>query len=158
MGLYNYKYFLLFLFLHACICIYGLVIGVLCAQHLIDEENLWNKYYTNSKGQQFRADIWIIMQYLQTRHEMFAITVFLCGIVTIMLVLFLVYHTYLIWQGYTTNETVKRINVLNFVEQKLNFMIKWDKARQEKKTFKPTKKSIDKYEVNGDIVGDLTDD
>ena len=63
-GLYNYKYFLLFLFLHACICIYGLAIGVLCAQHLIDEENLWNKYYTNSKGQQFRADIWIIMQYL----------------------------------------------------------------------------------------------
>ena len=98
------------------------------------------------------------MQYLQNQHEMFAITVFLCGIVTIMLLLFLFYHTYLIWQGYTTNETVKRINVLNFVEQKLSFMIKWDKARQEKKPFKPSKKSIDKYEVNGDIVGDLTDD
>ena len=60
---------------------------------------------------------------------MFSITVFLCGIVTVMLILFLLYHTYLIYQGYSTNETVKRMSVLNFVEQKLNFMKKWEKAR-----------------------------
>ena len=30
-GLYNYKYFLLFLLLHEMICIYGLVVGLLCA-------------------------------------------------------------------------------------------------------------------------------
>ena len=100
----------------------------------------------------------MIAQYLQTKHEMFAITVFLCGIVTVMLVGFLAYHTFLIWKGYTTNETIKRINTLKFAEQKLNFMVKWDQARHDKKRFKPAKKSIDKYEVNGDIVGELWDE
>ena len=100
----------------------------------------------------------MIMQYLQTKHEMFSITVFLCGIVTIMLILFLVYHSYLIYQGYSTNETVKRMSVLNFVEQKLNFMKKWEKARQDKKPFKPAQKSLKKYDVCGDITGDLTDE
>ena len=157
-GLYTYKYFLLFLFLHTCICIYGLVVGVLCAQHLIDENDLWNRVFTNSSGQKFRADISMIAKWLLKQYEMFALTVFLCGIVTIMLICFLVYHTYLIWKGYTTNETVKRINTLKFVEQKLKFMVKWDLARQEKKPFKPAKKSIEKYEVNGDIAGDLTDE
>jgi len=37
-------------------------------------------------------------------------------------------------------------------------MKKWDKARSEKKPFKPAKKSIDKYEVAGDIIGELTDE
>lgn len=35
-GLHNYKYFMLFLFLHAGICIYGLTMGLLCARHLAD--------------------------------------------------------------------------------------------------------------------------
>lgn len=37
-------------------------------------------------------------------------------------------------------------------------MKKWEKARSEKKPFKPAKKSIDKYEVAGDIKGELTDE
>ena len=56
---------------------------------------------------------------------MFATTVFLCAIITVMLFLFIAYHSYLIWQGYTTNETVKRNNVLSFIETKLPFMEKW---------------------------------
>ena len=36
-------------------------------------------------------------------------------------------------------------------------MEKWAKAREEKKGFKPTKKTIAKYEVDGDIRTDLTD-
>ena len=89
---------------------------------------------------------------------MFSIVVFLCGIITVMLFFFLAYHTYLVYQGHTTNETVKRNSVLTFIEQKLTFMRKWEKARAEKKAFKPAKKSIDKYEVGGDIAGELTDE
>lgn len=37
-------------------------------------------------------------------------------------------------------------------------MEKWVKARDAKKPFKPAKKSINKYEVGGDIEGDLTDE
>ena len=137
-GLHNYKYFILFLFLHSMICIYGLVVGLLTAQHLIDEGDLWNKAFVNAAGQRFRPDIWKIMGHLQVKHEAFSMVVFLCGIVTVMLIGFIGYHTYLINGGFTTNEKVRNYKILNFVEGKVTFMAKWAKAREEKKAFKPT--------------------
>ena len=83
--------------------------------------------------------------------------VFLCGIVTIMLIGFIGYHTWLINRGFTTNEQVRNYKIKSFVEGKATFMEKWAKAREEKKAFKPTKKTIAKYEVDGDIRTDLTD-
>ena len=44
-GLHNYKYFILFLFMHSVVCIYGIVIGAFCAMHLIDEGELYTKVY-----------------------------------------------------------------------------------------------------------------
>jgi len=40
---------------------------------------------------------------------------------------------------------------MGFLELKLTFMRKWETARLDKKPFKPSAKSIDKYEVRGDI-------
>ena len=40
-GLHNYKYFLLFLFLHTIICIYGVLVGLGCAMHLIEDGKLY---------------------------------------------------------------------------------------------------------------------
>ena len=37
-------------------------------------------------------------------------------------------------------------------------MNKWVKAKEEKKPFKPTKKTIAKYEVEGDIRADMTEE
>ena len=37
-------------------------------------------------------------------------------------------------------------------------MKKWMTAREEKKPFKPAAKSIEMYDVNGDIKRDLTDE
>jgi len=78
--------------------------------------------------------------------------------VTIMLLGFLGYHTYLISRNMTTNEQMKQTQIYKFVEKKLSFIKKWMKAREEKKPFKPAAKSIEMYDVNGDIKGDLTDD
>ena len=103
-GLHNYKWFMLFLFMHLGICVYGTVVGYFCALHLIDESDLWNKTFVNRQGQRFKADWSIILQYLQKEYEMFSIVVFLCGIVTVMLLGFVGFHSYLIWKNYTTNE------------------------------------------------------
>lgn len=75
-----------------------------------------------------------------------------------MLLGFLGYHTYLISRNMTTNEQMKQTQIYKFVEKKLSFIKKWMKAREEKKPFKPAAKSIEMYDVNGDIKGDLTDD
>ena len=79
----------------------------------------------------------ILIYYLASEYEMFSCTVFLCCIVTVMLFLFLGYHTYLICKGLTTNEGVKRVTLVPFIENKFAFMSKWEKARTEKKSFKP---------------------
>ena len=83
--------------------------------------------------------------------------VFLCGLVTIMLIGFIGFHTWLIARGFTTNENVRKYKIKSFLEGKVTFMGKWAKAREEKKPFKPTQKTISKYEVDGDIRTDLTD-
>ena len=49
-GLHNYKYFILFLVLHVGICIYGLIIGLLCAMHLAEKQGLWGKYFYDTNG------------------------------------------------------------------------------------------------------------
>ena len=45
-----------------------------------------------------------------------------------------------------------------FIENKFAFVQKWEKARLEKKLFKPAQKAIDKYETGGDITSDITDE
>ena len=87
---------------------------------------------------------------------MFAITVFLCAVVTVMLIGFISYHTYLIANDMTTNEAAKRPGVRNFLEQKKNFLTKWETARLEKKPFKPSAASIEKYAIGKDISVEMS--
>jgi hypothetical protein len=87
---------------------------------------------------------------------MFAIVVFLCGIVTIMLICFICFHSYLICKGYTTNEFAKRQNVYKFINDRLHFLTKWEKARDEGKAFKPSEKAIDKYHIANDLQVDMS--
>ena len=49
------------------------------------------------------------------QYEMFAITLFLCLVVTAMLTCFILYHSYLIYQDYTTNEMAKSMAMKRFV-------------------------------------------
>jgi len=49
-----------------------------------------------------------VLQFLQKEYEMFAIVVLLCGVVTIMLLGFIGFHSFLIWKNITTNEFSRR--------------------------------------------------
>ena len=89
---------------------------------------------------------------------MFSITIFLCVVVTVMLLAFIGYHTWLIKGDRTTNEQMKRQQIGGFVAKKMTFLNKWKVARDEGKPFKPTKKSVEMYEVKGDVKQVMTDD
>lgn len=89
-------------------------------------------------------------------YEWFSITVFLCFIVLIMLLLFLGYHTFLIYKDRTTNEQIKRTGWYAVFKNRLDFLWKWELAKEEKKAFRPTAKSIDKYSRSGDLRQDMT--
>jgi hypothetical protein len=53
------------------------------------------------------ADNYFIMQWLMYHEHAFSFVVLLCGVVSIMLVIFFVYHMFMIKAGNTTNEKIK---------------------------------------------------
>ena len=52
-GLYNYRFFLLFLFFHVIICVYGTVIGLYMLQYFTDKDKLWEQTFVNANGERF---------------------------------------------------------------------------------------------------------
>jgi len=107
-GLHNYKWFLPFIFLHSIITIYGFVMGVQIFRGIIDEKRLWGAQFRNNvTGEIMTADWKFIIQYLMYYEHAFSFVVLLCGIVSIMLIIFLVYHMFMIKNGCTTNEKIK---------------------------------------------------
>lgn len=91
-GLHNYKYFLLFLFLHSYICLYGLWVAFGIYLHLIDSDDLWNQTYYDASGRKSQATLGLVVVHLIRNYEMFSMTCFLCLSVTVMLFCFLLFH------------------------------------------------------------------
>jgi len=89
---------------------------------------------------------------------MFAIVVFLCGIVTIMLIGFIGFHTFLICKDSTTNEFAKRQTLTKFCANRFEFLTKWHKAREENKPFKPSEKALEKYHIANDLTVDMSNE
>ena len=88
---------------------------------------------------------------------MFSIVVLLCCVVTVMLLGFIGFHSFLIWRSYTTNEFSRRQNISRFVDSRAKFLEKWVLARDEGKKFKPSAAAIKKYESsNGDLQSDMS--
>ena len=67
-----------------------------------------NQTFVNTvTGEQFKADFWILLNYLMQEESMFMGVVLLCAVVSVMLYLFFGYHMYLAYYGFTTNEKMK---------------------------------------------------
>ena len=88
---------------------------------------------------------------------MFSIVVLLCCVVTVMLLGFIGFHSFLIWKSYTTNEFSRRQNISRFVDTRVKFLEKWVNARNEGKKFKPSEAALKKYESSrGELEADIS--
>lgn len=74
-----------------------------------------------------------------------------------MLIGFIGFHTFLIFNDSTTNEFAKRQSLSKFCANRFEFLTKWQKARDESKPFKPSEKALDKYHINNDLSVDMSD-
>jgi len=150
-GLYNYRFFLGFLFLHAILCTYGAVIGAYILMDEVDRRQLYEQTFVNmATGEQFKADFWIVFNYLMQDDQFFMGVVLLCVVISVMLYLFFGYHMYLIKKGYTTNENVKAQQLKYYLEKTVKFMTKWESVKQDDKEFEPAKASQEYYGVGAD--------
>ena len=104
----NYRWFLLFLLYHACLCFYSTYIHARILLYLAhDVHRLPEAYYYDESGKPQPVTLWQGFQYLFIRHNItMAIGIF-CAIIGVALLGFWGYHMYLVYCGTTTNETFK---------------------------------------------------
>jgi palmitoyltransferase len=104
----NYRFFLLFLVVHVVSCLYGsVVLSFLFYGEVLDKKLLEATFFNPATGQEFKADWFIITQYLFQRHFYISSVVLLMTVMTFVLGGFLTYHVWLTSRGMTTNESVK---------------------------------------------------
>lgn len=104
----NYRFFLLFLLVHVCMCCYGTVVCVwLFLGEIIDHKLLEVTFFHSATGDEFKADWFVISQYLFHRRSCMAGVLILMGCMTVILGAFLGYHVWITTRGMTTNEAVK---------------------------------------------------
>ena len=109
-GRKNYKYFLLFLFLHVIICLYGAIVGILVFLGDMKQKNEKGlMFYNKETGEHFQPTVWLPARFFffnEERH--FGIIVVICAVMGVILFFFFGYHFKLAVSNMTTNEEVKR--------------------------------------------------
>lgn len=65
MGLYNYRFFLGFIFLHAVIGTYGSILGYQILMGIVDKEKLLDATFYTKDGEAVQATSWVVFSYLQ---------------------------------------------------------------------------------------------
>jgi palmitoyltransferase len=104
----NYRFFLLFLLVHVGMCIYGsYTVGSLFYGEILDKGLLDAVFFDRYSGEEYKADKWIIFQYLFHTHFAEAGVLAVMVAMSIALGLFLLYHCWLTSRGMTTNESYK---------------------------------------------------
>lgn len=105
----NYRYFLLFLVVHVCMCTYGswAVYRVLHGE--IVSKDLMNATFFNAvTGVEVKADYWIVFHYLYIRYMPLCSIFILMMVMACVLGMFLGFHLYISSKNMTTNEVSDR--------------------------------------------------
>jgi palmitoyltransferase ZDHHC4 len=104
----NYRYFLLFLVIHAAMCLYGTYVLCCLFYAEVQEQKLLDvRFVDRYTGEEFGPTHWIIVQYMFHNYLWESGVLMLVGVMAIALCLFLAYHCYLTSFNLTTNEAYK---------------------------------------------------
>ena len=108
-GRRNYKWFLLFLFLHIIICFYGGIFGLLIFYGQMELKNMQGMEFINLETRErIKPTFWLHFKYFFLNEEKhFGIVVTICLVMAIVLVFFFRYHLNLARSNMTTNEEYK---------------------------------------------------
>ena len=147
-GHFNYKWFLAFIFFHALLTLYGFVAGFGIFLHIIDEQNLFRNYFVDTNtGRRIEPTYWIVFNYLMSYKQEFGGVVVLCGVCTVMLFFFFVYHMDLVRNGVTTNEKHKMSALRHYLKKCIAFFERWIEMKEKNEPFEPKEESLKYYGV-----------
>eukprot|EP00419_Tripos_fusus_P015309 CAMPEP_0172743574 /NCGR_PEP_ID=MMETSP1074-20121228/132620_1 /TAXON_ID=2916 /ORGANISM="Ceratium fusus, Strain PA161109" /LENGTH=387 /DNA_ID=CAMNT_0013574321 /DNA_START=14 /DNA_END=1177 /DNA_ORIENTATION=+ len=107
-GLGNHKWFLLFLFMHLVLCLYGCGMGTTIVYDVILRKDLFSAVFVDPvTKQKHRASWLIICQYMLATEGMMIFVTILAAIMGLVLFGFFLWHLNLVRIGTTTNELSK---------------------------------------------------
>ena len=150
-GLYNYRFFLSFIFLHAVICSYGVWLGYHILMATVDKERLFEATFYDDSGEAVEVTSFIVFSYLQHTQYFFTAVIILCFVVSIMLWLFLGYHLHIVRQGWTTNESNKHSYLWHHLKNSEKIFTKWEEIKLVNEAAVPPEDIISQYRLDASM-------
>ena len=158
-GAKNYRFFLLFLFVHWILVTYSGILGLYLIYNLIIEKKLFKVHFYNPMtNEEINSSYKVVFQYLIYNYYAFIATNIMLIVISITLFVFMCYHLNLIKLNFTNserNKQVKTIRYLNLIKETLHNMAKKKNYKIEIKELLPEEikkyKHITFYEPEFDI-------
>jgi len=121
-GYHNYRFFLLFLLVHALMLTYGFVACALILYGRATSENLFQIQFYNTKTREYVNASWLVVfSYLSKERGLFVVgLLILSGVMGLVMWGFAIFHFYLTSWGMTTNEYVRERSEWRQVETLIN--------------------------------------
>lgn len=126
-GQRNYKYFLTFLFAHSIWTLYLSIIGSVSLFEHLNSMNFWNLQFRMG-NEIVRGNNWLAIQYLFVTQTLFFFLIIMCAIMGVTLFIFVSYHFYLVKEGQTTNERIKKNDYIDYLKKEQKAIQKIIKA------------------------------
>ena len=126
----NYRLFLLFVATQLAMCVYGTaILGRFFWGEIQDKKLFDVTFFDRASGMEYKADKWIVFQYLFHKHMYEAGVLAIVGVMSIALVFFLGYHCYITSIGMTTNEHYKWGEVRKWHKQQVRLYEEYKKQQ-----------------------------
>lgn len=149
----NYRFFLLFLFIHIGMCLYGSFVIYSLFWGEIQDRDLLNAIFFNGiTGEEVKADIWIVGHYLFMKYFALCAVLTLTSVMSLVLGLFFAFHLYISASGMTTNEFFKWRQV-----KKWHAIATSKYKKAQKQGISNKNRKLDKI-ANENAIQGLTDD
>lgn len=133
-GVKNYRYFLLFLLSHCLLTAYAGGLGFTLLYYYIIENDLFHATFFNSATKErIDSDYLIVFKYVIGHHYAFFATNTMLVVIGITLLVFFLYHIYMIKGGFTTNERNKQVKTIRTMKILREILI--EVAKVKKYTF-----------------------
>ncbi len=133
-------------------CFYGLFIGLVVANSIIEEKNLWNQTFKNlMTGESFKPSFSVVILFFFSNYNSLTFLVILCLVMAVCLGLFTVYHLNMIRGGLTSVENYKlHLGMSNYKERVAGLIRRQENANHDEKTVREAQAELNQIneEVN----------